>query len=280
TTDTLVLVTDSSIISQHNRGPITTLFVPPASCVQTLTLAYPNGDYGMQYGYGGRSYIDLACYPSASSLAKELGTSVDLTSYFTGTSADWASYYYSPAICPYGYYTAKTFSTTIDDPYDPPGSNVIAIGSETTAALCCPSGYDYQAFNHWCSSTITANQIIAYISPRVDGPKGWVPGPVSFSTYPAASYVWGNGVPVWYQGSDAAVLTAIPTMTPPSKSSTPRPTVSSTIPPTMTPIASIPSKPSLSTGTKVGMGVGIPLVTCAAIAIIFFFFRSRRRRHV
>ncbi|KAF2496517.1 hypothetical protein BU16DRAFT_559842 [Lophium mytilinum] len=281
TTDSVVLITDQSIISQHNRGPITTLFVPPASCVETFTLVYPSGEGIMQYGYG-TNYIDLACYPPASSIARELGTSVDLTSYFLGTSADWASYYYSPAICPYGYYEAVTFSSTIPNPdafY--PGSTVIAIGSETTAALCCPSGYSYQNFNHWCSSTITANQVVSYIVPRADGPRGWVPGPVSKSEYPAASYVWGNGVPIWYQHSDVAVLTAIPSTPSPTVSSTPRPTLSSTPTPTASSKPSSSPKSGLSTGAKVGLGVAIPLAALAGIAtVFFFFFRSRRRRRL
>lgn len=52
-------VTDQSLIASYNRGPITSLFVPPASCTATLTFAFNTLYFGHMAGY-----FDKDCYPT------------------------------------------------------------------------------------------------------------------------------------------------------------------------------------------------------------------------
>jgi hypothetical protein len=58
---TTTFITDPASISSFNRGPVTSIFNPPASCLSTLTWAN-----AMYFGYGGPdNYPDTACYPSS-----------------------------------------------------------------------------------------------------------------------------------------------------------------------------------------------------------------------
>ena len=61
---------------------------------------------------------DPSCYPS---------TIITLDGY-----TQWKSYYYSPGICPSGYYQACTQTAN-------PAGNSVNLDSDTTAVLCCPS---------------------------------------------------------------------------------------------------------------------------------------------
>jgi hypothetical protein len=53
-------LTDQSSITAFNRGPVTSVFTPPASCLSTLT--YFNIAY---YGHIDSAYYDPACYPTS-----------------------------------------------------------------------------------------------------------------------------------------------------------------------------------------------------------------------
>lgn len=141
------LITDQASISGFNRGPITTVFEPPASCLSTLTLdTRKNVLYPIHGVYG---YFDDDCFP--------LGT---LRSGDLHRTQAWGTYYSkyrhlcsearsprdiyviaflilgfldSPAICPLGWETAATFSSAL-----PVLKADIELGSETSAILCCP----------------------------------------------------------------------------------------------------------------------------------------------
>ena len=149
----------SSAFASANRGPLTTIFTPPASCLSETTLV---------------SYLTTTSASSASSVAGSASTPSVSASGFTTTkifinhyswgdsacyppsiatidgSTRWNNGYYycmthfskkwqgnadkrsAPGICPSGWTSACTqrtnafgFSTTIQ--------------SETTAVMCCPS---------------------------------------------------------------------------------------------------------------------------------------------
>jgi hypothetical protein len=57
-----VWVTDQASISLFNRGPITSVFNPPASCVSTGTWG---GGASLYFGHWVGFYYDSACYPSS-----------------------------------------------------------------------------------------------------------------------------------------------------------------------------------------------------------------------
>ncbi|KAF2805438.1 uncharacterized protein BDZ99DRAFT_539765 [Mytilinidion resinicola] len=271
-------VTDLSSISAYNRGPITTAFIPPTSCLATLTLPSSGGD--LFFGHQFISYVDLACYPHGTIAAQNLVT-----------WSSWDIFYYSPAICPSGWTQATAFTSVIPAW---PETVSISIESNTNVALCCPSGYSYLStgLGHQCTSPITMNQVIQYIFPTNNG-ANIVRGNVSTSTFPADATAWGDGVPVWWQSSDDALLAEASTMTPSGASPTAittgvtgsggtaaQPSATTSIPSsTATTSASSTPKPSgLSTGAKVGLGVGIPLAIIAGLALGYLLFRRRRGR--
>jgi hypothetical protein len=139
-TSTITTVTDQSAISGYNRGPLTTVFAPPTSCLATLTL--PTGSsLGLYFGHNAYSYIDESCYP--------LGT---LSSQSLEPSASWDVYYCknyiiplnllvfyvdvqidSPGLCPSGWTTAILMTSLY-----PGYAAFISLGLGTTAAVCCP----------------------------------------------------------------------------------------------------------------------------------------------
>jgi len=139
-TSTTTTVADPSAISRYNRGPLTTVFAPPTSCLSTLTL--PSGTIiNLFFGHYAYSYIDESCYP--------LGT-LSLQNLVLPTS--WDVYYCkncivplnllvfyinvwidSPGLCPSGWTTATLMTSLY------PGFTAdILLGPGTTAVVCCP----------------------------------------------------------------------------------------------------------------------------------------------
>ena len=67
-----ILVTNPSFLASFNRGPITAVFSPPASCQEILTLSQGNRR-DLYWGHLGRSfYYDPACYPVPTVPAQDL----------------------------------------------------------------------------------------------------------------------------------------------------------------------------------------------------------------
>lgn len=103
-------------------------------------------------------------------------------------------------------------------------------------------------------------------------------GTISTSSVDGIVTVWCDGIPIWQQVTDAAVLSAASTIT--SSSSSPTRTQP---PPTRTqppPTASVSPGGGLSTGTKAAIGVVIPVIFLAIVFGVFWFFRTRRRNRV
>jgi len=96
-----------------NLGPLTTIFTPPASCLDVVTSgAGPpfSSTYSLFVGHFGPYEIaQKICYPEGAA-----------TINFAYTN-----YYYSPGYCPSGYSTACAFTAA-------------SFAASVTASLCCP----------------------------------------------------------------------------------------------------------------------------------------------
>ncbi|KAH8599987.1 hypothetical protein B0O99DRAFT_611517 [Bisporella sp. PMI_857] len=261
-----VTFTDASVISDYNRGAVYTTFTPPASCLSTLTYSS-----NMYFGHRGNGYFDSACYPETRNV---------------NASGGWNFYYYSPAQCPQGWQQATKLSTQLGI-----GSSgiptQIPLDSETTAYVCCPSGYTYAGLGHQCQSLALARTTFVYKKPDWDGQK-FIGTDGSGTNLRTTTYttedpytLFGDGIPVWWQSSDLKLFA-----TPPTSTST---TTSQTTTGTSTSDTSAPTNtgsPSsggggLSTGAKIGIGIGVPIVVIALAALAFgLWYRARKRYRV
>ncbi|KAF1948876.1 hypothetical protein CC80DRAFT_597912 [Byssothecium circinans] len=260
TTPITTYITDPSSIASYNRGPITSIFSPPVSCLETLTT---NTQSSMLYfGHYHASYYDAACYPPQNKNA-----------------IPWFNmYYYSPAICPQPWTIATFFTTSSPGAYS---TQWISIGSGTTVALCCPPGYGYQTMGHVCGSMITQNQVVRYIVPTGNSPdpNG---APVWTLTQRQSSMVKGDAVPIWWQAKDMDMLAAALTTTssPLATSSAQTSHMTPISSPTGATISDSASQKNgssgLSTGAKAGIGVGAFIVVAALALALFFAVRRKR----
>ncbi|KAK7183378.1 hypothetical protein DPSP01_000491 [Paraphaeosphaeria sporulosa] len=253
------LFTASSEYAPRNRGPITTLFDYPTSCLATPTLAPKQATFYFAH-QGQDNYFDPSCFPRGTIKPENL------------QSAHWGLYYYSPAICPKGWNQVRTYARTL-----PGFTEDISIGQGTSVALCCPSGYTSVSpagHGHKCSSAFSQDQVVTYIFPTMKGPGDW-DVPVSTKTHAAPanpSIVYGDGVVVMWQKTDEAVLAAAAQETSTSQ------TGSNTSTSTASPPTSPPAAGGLSTGTKAGIGVGVAILALVALMIGWLFLR-RRKKH-
>jgi hypothetical protein len=60
TTTVATVLMDQQAIAGFNRGPVISIFTPPASCLSTLTLRS-----SMYFGHQFGDYYDTACFPSS-----------------------------------------------------------------------------------------------------------------------------------------------------------------------------------------------------------------------
>lgn len=124
------------------------------------------------------------------------------------------------------------------------------------------SGYSYFDRGHQCSSTITEGETVVFLRPTKDG-ESWTHGTPTTTSFTFSTTAVGDGVPIWWQSSDAEVLASVSTMMP-----TNQPTIG----------ASITSNSSgLMTGAKIGIGIGIPMAVIAGLVIGLIFSMKRRR---
>ncbi|KAF8850524.1 hypothetical protein BDZ45DRAFT_751607 [Acephala macrosclerotiorum] len=251
-------------ISLFNRGPVTSLFTPPASCLSTLTY----GGGALYFGHNGDAYYDPACYPSPSSnLASQ--------------SSSWNLYFYSPAQCPSGWNSqlvTNTYSTS---------TTVLSFDSDNTVVLCCPPGYtSLTSYSHSCASNVFGISVttLYYKSPSSIGPGFWT------STSPSSPFptilggpsggvvpIYGDGILAVWKSSDAVVFTAGSSPTTSSTSQTP----STTAPgngTSGTPPGASHTSSGLSTGAKIGIGIGIPALVLILAALGFFIYRRRVKK--
>jgi len=103
-----------------NLGPLTTVFTPPSTCLETTTCDAPcNQVAGFEVG---AFWDDVsACYPTGTK-------SLDLHTL---------PYYWSPGICPSGWAPYQSIGTGV--PVTVSGYDTGMLPSSVTAWLCCPS---------------------------------------------------------------------------------------------------------------------------------------------
>ncbi|KAN0113234.1 hypothetical protein V8E51_006185 [Hyaloscypha variabilis] len=269
-------ITDSAVIASYNRGPLTTIFTPPSSCLSTLTF-----NSGMYFGHADTYYYDSSCYPSSYSSTYTL----------LADNGDWNQYYYSPAQCPDAWAHATTFTSYFTNAADTPlGAEVLfSLGSDTTAVLCCPSGYEYFGnAGHQCITTVSTGAELVYVSNSVSDNVLVLDTPATTTVTSSAYTVWGDGIPVWWQSSDLAAFTEPPKTTASSSSTIPTTSTNRASSSTATSTSSGGSTPTsslkpnyssgLSSGAKIAVGVTIPVVVIAVVLGIFLFFRRRGKR--
>lgn len=71
-TATVTTISDPRSIKAWNRGPITKLSTPPASCTATLTTQQPGQGSKLFFGHYNDAYLDTACYPMGTLQPTEL----------------------------------------------------------------------------------------------------------------------------------------------------------------------------------------------------------------
>ncbi|EED13339.1 hypothetical protein TSTA_058280, partial [Talaromyces stipitatus ATCC 10500] len=111
------------ITSYFNRGPLTTTFTPPTTCLQTLSVASFYLDttpvsttfYGHFFDDTGYTCLPTGTVP---------GTLLASPTY-------WGTYWYSPGLyCPTGWTTAAPLAGLW---------NGLEVTGSTSGAICCPS---------------------------------------------------------------------------------------------------------------------------------------------
>ncbi|EDU51114.1 conserved hypothetical protein [Pyrenophora tritici-repentis Pt-1C-BFP] len=96
--------------------------------------------------------------------------------------ANWRSYYYSPAVCPYAWTTVKEFTSWAPQ-Y---GLLFFTLRPETTAALCCPPGYKYG----------NDGQAFHFVQYTTNG-LNFLPGSTVYTKASTNIPVWGDGVGIF-----------------------------------------------------------------------------------
>jgi hypothetical protein len=169
------------------------------------------------------------------------------------------------------------------------GATIVPLPAETTAVLCCPSGYTTGPWANACASAMQQDTRVTYFQPFSSNGV-YYPGSVTVGDFAKGEVVVGDGVPIWYQASDSKVLaaatqTVAPTSSPatPQSNATTRPTDSfaSNSPTSISSASNIAvpnSSSGLSTGAKVGLGVAIPLAIVLGLVLGWFLFRRRKAK--
>ena len=124
-------------------------------------------------------------------------------------------------------------------------------------------------------------ETISYIYPTQAG-LSQDRGTVTTSSVRSTTTIGCDGIPIWWQATDAVVLSAASTITSTaSTSSTATNTQSSVTSTTYNTSTGTPSLSSgLSTGAKAAIGVCIPVVSLAILVGVFWFFRTHRKRAI
>ena len=110
-------------------------------------------------------------------------------------------------------------------------------------------------------------------------------GTITASSVKSSTDIFVDGIPIWWQSSDASILSAALFTTYPLGSattsstaiaSTPSSQVTLNLPTQTSPSAPLTKSGGLSTGAKVAIGVVIPLVALFALAGLLYYARMRR----
>jgi hypothetical protein len=63
-------ITDAAAIQKYNRGPISTVFVPPTGCLSTLSMISSAAGTNLYFGHNSVPYFDPSCYPPTTTTNK------------------------------------------------------------------------------------------------------------------------------------------------------------------------------------------------------------------
>ncbi|KAJ5604813.1 hypothetical protein N7510_009967 [Penicillium lagena] len=246
-----------NITSYFNRGPLTTAFAPPTTCLQTLSevVYYVDGtaESTTYYGHWYGDYTGYTCLPTGT----VPGTLLASPTY-------WDTYWYSPGLyCPTGWTTAGQLA----------GSwNGLDVAGSTSGAICCPSGMNFYSQNHECSQVLSAKDTITVAATGV----------AVLSTLTTPITIYADGIPLIWEKSDLPKTTSAattPLSTPPLSTSPLSTQTLTAASATATNSSNNDKSGGLSKGAKIGIGIGIPVGAIAIGVAIFFYFLNRHKRH-
>ncbi|CZR69935.1 uncharacterized protein PAC_19836 [Phialocephala subalpina] len=264
TTATSVTITGSAAVSVFNRGPVTVVFTPPASCTSILTA----GGSSLYFGHDGGNYYDSACFPPGSAIA-------------TSKIDPWGLYWYSPAQCPPGWPSVPVTTWTYTD-----ATTLLYLDSANTIALCCPPGYtSVLSGNHQCVTSVFGVAPTTFLvkKPTSIGNNQWqstdstaLSPTVLGGTAGGTVTIFGDGIVAMWQSTDITAFTSSPATTSSTSPSTPQTSTNTSSTTSAAPSAApTTAPPGLSTGAKIGIGVGIPAFALILAIVAFFFYRRR-----
>ncbi|KAF2666294.1 hypothetical protein BT63DRAFT_458652 [Microthyrium microscopicum] len=215
----------------------------------------------MYHGHIRLYYVDTSCYPP-------------ITTGNIEGSAGWDAFYYSPGLCPSGYTTCIVFNS-----WFPGYSDTLLLNPDTTAAVCCPSGYTYTTFGHLCGSSVSKGEVVDYFAASLVG-AGYSLTHMH-STFPTDTIVHGDGVPIMWQSSDQTVLASATAATASNTATSTTGTLKTGTTSQSSTNDTNPSSASgggLSKGASIGIGVGAAIGVLMLLGVLLLCIRSRKKR--
>ncbi|KAI3320640.1 hypothetical protein HD806DRAFT_226136 [Xylariaceae sp. AK1471] len=225
-------------------GPLTTTYVPPASCTSSFLTDYkPPGGWDVM----GPLKTTGDCFPP--------------------NYSDDGKKYYSPGICPAGYTAACA------DPAPGQGGGQTTV----TTATCCPTGFTCQSVPYVLyGSTFACNShILAFTGNQVFISSGETLS-TEYATISAGQIAIANafGVQIQFKAEDFYSTTTSATTSPPSPTPTSTASVSQ---PTSNGAGENARQAGLSTGAAAGIGVGAGVAALLFIGGFIWAVYVRRR---
>ncbi|KAJ6123499.1 hypothetical protein N7471_010816 [Penicillium samsonianum] len=228
---------------------LTTIFTPPPSCTT---------DTWMIENLSGTDYYTTTVTTGLTGWWLNLGPT-DWSTCFPSGYAQATDFYYSPGICPSGYWTA------FQSAYTSSGE------AAETHATCCLINYSVQTRSNllWfttnqCTSRHTELSVWTYTQ-----------GGVVSSLTTTADGINAKGVSIRWRASD--LITVTTTSSSQITTSTGIRGLTTTPTPTSTPQETHSSSSGLSTGAKAGIGVGVAVGALLIFAVIVLIWMLRRK---
>lgn len=75
-------IRDQSAIDSLNRGPVTSMFIPPSTCTDHLTAQVEDGSTRFYIGHFYQTYVDFNCFPAGSGRTDLLVTKSNWHAYY------------------------------------------------------------------------------------------------------------------------------------------------------------------------------------------------------
>ncbi|KAJ5608604.1 hypothetical protein N7537_005223 [Penicillium hordei] len=230
---------------------LTITFTPPPSCTT---------DTCMIENLSGTDYYTTTVTTGLTGWWLNLGPT-DWSTCFPSGYAQATDFYYSPGICPSGYWTA------FQSAYTSSGE------AAETHATCCPINYSVQTRSDllWfttnqCTSRHTELSVWTYTK-----------GGVVSSLTTTADGINAKGVSIRWRASDLITVTTTSSLQTTTSTGIRDPTATPTSTPTSTAQETYSSTSGLSTGAKAGIGVGISVGALLILAVIVLIWMLRRK---